>query len=110
MTLAVTLPATLLVIALLHFWLGNKDKRRLSYTLHIQGRTEESETMDFGVQLFEDETLLQWREKIYRAFSIQEERRAYQNQRMQELYAKAKAEAEKAKAEEKQKLGLVKPS
>jgi hypothetical protein len=109
MTLAVTLPLSLLVIAACYFFLLEKARasaKRVAYTMHINERTEEAETLDFSVNLFEDETMGKWHEKIHRAFSIAEARRAENFQRMQQEYLLAKQKSEDAKKE--QKIGLAK--
>ena len=61
--------------------------------MHIQERTEEAETLDFAVSLFEDESEEQWFKKIGKAFKMAEDRRAFNNQRMIEIQNKIREEA-----------------
>jgi hypothetical protein len=76
-------------------------KRKPSYVVHVQERTEEAETLDFGVTLFEDESLGKWAEKLERAYSIAEARRAFNNQRMQQEYAELQKKAKEEAASKK---------
>lgn len=76
----------------IHFYLQERNKRKVATVLHIQGRTEEAETFDFAVTLFEDESVGKWEERIQLFCSIQERRRAFNNERM----AKAMEEHRKA--------------
>ncbi len=89
----------LVAIAVTHFYLQQKDKRRHAFTVHIQGRTEEAETLDFAVTLFEDETQGQWEAKMEKAFHLSEKRRSFNNQRILDIM-----EAEKQKLKDIKKI------
>lgn len=78
------------------------ELRKLSYSVHVQARTEEAETMDFAVNLYGDESGEDWKKKLETAFEMSEARRGFNNMRMQEEYARIQKEAqEAAKAKEK---------
>lgn len=81
----------------LHLYFQERHKRKVAYVMHIQERTEEAETLDFAVTLFEDEPMIKWQEKLERAYSIAEARRRFQNDRMMAEYRRVQEEAEKAK-------------
>lgn len=83
---------------LVHTYLTEKVKRKVAYVVHVQERTEEAETLDFAVHLFDDESPQDWAFKLERAYSIAEARRKYQNERMLKLYEEAKKKAEEEKA------------
>lgn len=85
---------------LLHTWLHERVKRRVSYSINIQERTEEAETLSFSVNLFEDESMGSWSEKLERAYSIAEARRAFNNNRMMAEYDRIQKQAADAKKEE----------
>ncbi len=74
--------------------------------MHISERTEEAETLDFAVHLFEDETLGKWAEKLERAYSIAEARRGHNNARMIQEHQRVMAEAKKQ--QEESKIALMK--
>jgi hypothetical protein len=59
--------------------------KKVAYLVHIQGRTEADEHMDFAVSLFEDESEGVWDEKLSRAFELREKRLAFQNKRVIDL-------------------------
>lgn len=87
-----------------HFFFQEKHRKsqeakqkKLAYAIHIQERTEEAETLDFAVNLFDDETMEEWAFKLERAYSIAEARRAYNNKRVTEEYNRMLKEAEEAK-------------
>lgn len=82
---------------LIHTVLQERVRRKVSYTVHVQERTEEAETIDFAVHLFEDETHGKWMEKLNKAFKMAEDRRAFNNHRMMEEYKKMQEEAAQAK-------------
>jgi uncharacterized membrane protein len=86
---------------LLHLYVTERVKRKVAYTINISERTEEAETINFAVHLFDDEPFLKWQEKLERAYSIAEARRAYNNKRMMDEYQRVQAEAKKAKEEGK---------
>lgn len=88
---------SIIVCFFLHLFFQERHKRKLSYAVHIQERTEEAETIDFAVSLFEDETMGKWAEKLERAYSIAEARRAFNNNRMMMEHKRIIEEAEKAK-------------
>jgi hypothetical protein len=79
-------------------FLQERNKKKVAYTVHVQERTEEAETLDFAVHLFDDETEGKWLEKLNKAFKLAEDRRGFNNQRMQLEYAKMQKEAAEAKA------------
>ncbi len=91
------LAVVLFVCFVVHTYLAEKVKRKVAYTMHIQERTEEAETLDFAVHLFEDETPHEWSFKLERAYSIAEARRGFNNKRMQDAYLEAKKMAEEEK-------------
>lgn len=73
---------TLAAIAATYFYLQERTKKKVAYIVHVQGQTEQAETLDFAVHLFEDESDDKWQEKLYKAFEIQEKRRAFNNDRL----------------------------
>ena len=81
----------------LHLYFQERHKKRVAYVVHVQERTEEAETLDFAVTLFEDETLGKWSEKLERAYSIAEARRGYNNSRMIAEYKRVQDEAAASK-------------
>ena len=81
---------------ILHLYFQERHKRKVAYVMHIQERTEEAETLDFAVTLFEDESMGKWSEKLERAYSIAEARRSFNNQRMMAEYKKGQEDAKKA--------------
>jgi hypothetical protein len=81
----------------LHLYFQERHKKKIAYVVHVQERTEEAETLDFAVSLFEDETLGKWAEKLERAYSIAEARRGYNNKRMLDEYNRVQAEAKESK-------------
>jgi len=91
------LAGAIVLCFLIHTYLAEKIKRKVSYTVHIQERTEEAETLDFAVHLFDDESMQDWAFKLERAYSIAEARRGYQNDRMLKLIEDAKKKAAKEK-------------
>lgn len=91
------LAGAIVLCFLIHTYLAEKIKRKVAYTVHIQERTEEAETLDFAVHLFDDESLQDWSFKLERAYSIAESRRSYQNERMLKLIEDAKKKAAKEK-------------
>lgn len=99
--------ALLALVAIAHFWLQERNKRKISYTLHVQGHTEQAEVLDFSVVLYTDETEAQWEEKVNKCFAIQEKRRGFNNERMLNELAKEKEALFKAaKAAEPAQLKL----
>lgn len=100
------LALAIVVCFLTHLYFQERTKRKVAYVMHIQERTEEAETLDFAVSLFEDETVQDWGFKLERAYSIAEARRGYNNKRMMEEYQRQKKQAE----EEKAKPTLLKKS
>lgn len=76
-------------------------KKKVAYSMHIQERTEEAETLDFGVVLYDDESFDQWALKLDRAYSIAEARRAFNNQRMIQANKQVMEEAQKARDDKK---------
>lgn len=86
---------------LIHTYLAERVKKKVAYVMHISERTEEAETLDFAVNLFEDESMGKWAEKLERAYSIAEARRGFNNQRMmadhKRVMDEAKAQQEAAK-------------
>lgn len=100
--------ALVAAIAAVHFYLQEKNKRRLAYTAHIQGQTEQAESMTFAVTLFEDETEAEWQKKLDKALYLTEKRRSFQNERLlniqrleQERLMKAKEAKQEIKAVQK---------
>lgn len=96
---------TFIGIAAVYFVLNERHRsklgmRKLSYAVHIQARTEEAEHMDFAVQLFEDETIEVWEEKLKVACDLTEKRRKFNNERifgpMQDDKAKLKEQLKEA--------------
>ncbi len=64
--------------------------RKVAYTVHIQGRTEQDETMDFAVTLLQDETPEERQAKIDGAFEMREARLKFQNDRVLKIMAESK--------------------
>lgn len=94
---------SLLIVALaslgvlLHFYFQERHKRRIAYIVHINERTEEAESLDFAVTLFDDEPVSSWELKLNKAFDLCEKRRSYNNARMLAEYKKIEDEAALAK-------------
>ena len=76
---------------LVYMYFGQKDKRKLSFTVNVSEQTEEAEHMTFGVHLFEDESEEMWVEKLNKAFKIAEDRRGFNNKRMLDLMEQARS-------------------
>lgn len=72
-----------LVFWALHLYLTHKDKRKVDAIVHIQERTEEAETLDFAVTLFQDESRQDQLMKLDRFFTIAENRRQRNNEIVQ---------------------------
>lgn len=89
------------LIATAHFYFQERNKRKVAFTVHVQGRTEEAETLDFGITLFSDEDENSWLEKMNQALTMTEKRRAYNNDRMMKLMKDAE---EKRKEAQRTKL------
>lgn len=77
-----------------YMYFQERYKKRVSYVVHIQERTEEAETIDFAVTLFEDETQGTWDEKMAKAFGMAEARRGFNNQRLIDMQNKFRKEQE----------------
>lgn len=92
------LAGALVLCFIIHTYLAEKVKRKVAYIMHIQERTEEAETLDFAVHLFEDESMQDWSFKLERAYSIAEARRSFNNKRMQDEYLRMKKQAEDEKS------------
>jgi hypothetical protein len=88
----------ILVIAAFYFYFQERNKKKVAYVLHIQERTEEAETLDFAVTLYQDETPGIWREKMEYAFKASEERRKFNNDRLLEAYKIRQEEAKELMA------------
>lgn len=95
------LALSILFCFLLHTFLQERHKKKVSYVVHVTERTEEAETLDFAVHLFDDEPFVKWQEKLERAYSIAEARRGYNNHRMIEANKRIYEESQQAKADKK---------
>lgn len=87
--------ASIIFCFMVHLYFQERHKKKVSYMVHVTERTEEAETLDFALTLFDDESMGKWAEKLERAYSIAEARRGFNNQRMIELNKRA-MEAQKA--------------
>lgn len=85
-----SLALVILACFIVHTVLQERVKRKVSYTVHVQERTEEAETLDFAVHLFEDETAGKWQEKLNVAFDVAEGRRKFNNERILKMQEDAK--------------------
>lgn len=70
--------------------------REVAFLVHVQGRTESNEHMDFAVSLYADESVGAWKEKLGQAFELREWRLKFQNERMLDLERQIAEENEKA--------------
>lgn len=77
-----------------------KKGKEPEYLVHIQGRTEQDEHMDFAVSLFKGESFNEWKRRMDLAARLIEDRRKFNNDRVLEIMKKAQEENEKKKAEE----------
>jgi hypothetical protein len=74
-------------------------KPKLAFaTATIVGKTEESESMQFTTQLFEDESPLIWKGKINQLLEMREERLGFQNTRIAEIHKQQMQALEEEKA------------
>lgn len=64
--------------------------RALFAQVALIGRTEDSETLQITVSLFQDETQAVWDDKLKKVFEMRESRLKFQNERMLEIAAEAK--------------------
>ncbi len=101
----------ILAIAFCYFFLQERTRKdliarqnlipKVAYQVHIQERTEEAETLDFAVNLYEGEPSIKWKERLEIAYSIAQARRQQMNdlmiQQMAELKKQAAEEAEAKK-------------
>lgn len=85
----------------IHTYLQERHKKKVAYVVHVTERTEEAETLDFAVHLFDGETPGQWAFKLEQAYSIAEARRGFNNQRMIEANKRIYEEAQQARADKK---------
>jgi neutral trehalase len=62
------------------------DRRRVHSILHVQCKTEDAETMDFAITLFQDESAESKQIRIQEVFEVCEARRKFNNDRMQQFF------------------------
>jgi len=94
-----TLEIIVAVLGAAHLYLAHfKDRRKVDSVVHIQERTEEAETLDFSVTLFQDETPEAQRLKMEKYFLIAEDRRARNNNIAQALFQEMQEKVKKLKA------------
>lgn len=75
-------------------------KPRTSFAqVALIGRTEDSETLQITVSLFNDETPFQWDQKLKTIYELREKRLKFQNERIQELQKEIAAQREEAAAQ-----------
>lgn len=85
-----------MIVVLLAVYIGiliydRKRARLLFSQVHIQGKTEQDEVMDFTISLFEDETADLWEQKLNTAFGLREKRLKFQNDRVLAIMEASKA-------------------
>jgi len=83
------LSVALVACFVIYIYFTQKDKRKLAFVANITEQTEEAETINFAVHLFDDETEDKWLEKMGKAFKMAEDRRSFNNKRMMEMLEKA---------------------
>ncbi len=94
-----TLELIVATLGAAHLYLAHfKDRRKVDSIVHIQERTEEAETLDFSVTLFQDETPEAQRLKLEKYFLIAEERRNRNNNIAQALFQEMQDKVKKLKA------------
>jgi len=93
MTLALLIAALAYVAANIY----DRIQKKIAYSVHVQGKTESDEVMDFTVILYQKESIESWKQRLETAFELKEWRLQYQNKRMQELDAELKQKIEEAK-------------
>lgn len=86
------LAVALVACFVIYIYFTQRDKRKLAFVANITEQTEEAETINFAVHLFDDETEDKWLEKMGKAFKMAEDRRSFNNQRMMEMIEKAQKE------------------
>lgn len=87
------LAVALVACFIIYTYLTQKDKRKLAFVANITEQTEEAESINFAVHLFDDESEDRWLEKMGKAFKMAEDRRSFNNKRMMEMIEKAQKEA-----------------
>lgn len=93
-------PVEWMLFSALVFWMAGRfieqsQKKKVAYTVHIQGRTEQDEHMDFAVVLFEDDKA-NWARKLQGAFELREERLKFQNERVLKIVQEAEQQKKEA--------------
>lgn len=83
------LALALVLCFIVHTYLVQKDKRKLAFVANITEQTEEAESINFAVHLFDDESEEKWLEKMGKAFKMAEDRRGFNNKRMMEMIEEA---------------------
>lgn len=74
------------------------EQDRVAAIVHIQGKTEEAEHIDIGINFLEKETPEEWYAKLTKFADLIEKRRAYNNERVQGEFQKAREAALALKA------------
>lgn len=86
------LAAALVLCFIVYTYLAQRDKRKLAFVANITEQTEEAESINFAVHLFDDEPEEKWLEKMGKAFKMAEDRRGFNNKRMMEMIEQAQKE------------------
>lgn len=87
------LSVSIIVAALVYAFVHTKDKRKLKAICSLHSQTEEAESLNFQVNLYEDDNDEAVAKKINSLFEIAEARRSFNNERLREHMKKAQEEA-----------------
>ncbi len=98
----ILIAATILALAIAYSVKSKESyhlKPRVSFcSVQVLGNTEQSETMSFTAQLFEDEAPEQWEKKINWMLEAREKRLKFQNERLLEIQAEQEAKRKEAES------------